>query len=152
MSRKTHRVSADLYRLPKCKYPHKKQEALRPLVFYTRNSAAGIAAAAVSTAGIIGCLAAAAAVAAKATATVDPDHHNGDDHDDPEGLIPTAEEAAAPAVVTAIASVHRRYLLYRFLTSSYSTGRNLCAPKLKKSRAAAAAQDKAFLYYSSFRR
>ena len=88
-------------------------------------SAAGVAGVAVVVAAAVHV--AAAAVAAPAVcAVMYPDDHDGDDHDDPEGLV-VGEEAAAVvghAVTVVIAvGVHRRdSLLDRFLTPSYSAG------------------------------
>ena len=149
MSRKTHKIAADLHRLPKCgKSRTRKNKAPRfgePR--FQQRSAAGVAAAAVAAGGFGAAVT--AAIQPVAAAAVDPNDDDGDDHDDPEGLISATEEPT-PAVVT-IASVHRSYLLNRFLTSSYSTGRNLCGREIKKSRAASGTGF-VLLYSSSFRR
>ena len=78
-------------------------------MFYARNSAAGIASATVAAAVIQ--LGFAAAAIAHSTATMDPNHHDGNDNNDPEGLIATTEQTVAPAVIATITSVHGRYLL-----------------------------------------
>lgn len=122
MSRKTLDFFADLYRFPKC--GKHKQGAFRPLVCYAQDLAATIAA--VVTLGF-----AAAAAAIKAAAAMDPNDYDGDDYNDPEGLITTTEQTAATTVITTITSVHKSYLLHRFLTPYYSTAWKLCATKTK---------------------
>ena len=120
MSRKTHKIAADLHGFPNCgNAPTHKNEAPRngePR--FQQRSAAGITAAAIATTTAAGRFGAAvtAAIQTATAAAVDPNNNDRDDHDDPEGLISATEEPT-PAVVT-IASVHRSYLLNRFLTSS----------------------------------
>lgn len=83
----------------------KKQRAFRPpvliqmCIFVLAASTTAVAAA-----GFAFILAAAAQ--SGATAAMDPNDNDSNDHNDPEGLIPTTEKTIAPAVIATITSVH----------------------------------------------